>query len=121
MVTILAGALAESSSTRIPRPRYSSRRRRRRASDSVSLPDFGAATSTGGRSASPASSRTARGRNDAAEKVAGVLFPTSGSKTVAASEKRSEAEAEVLDLVGGPCRIRTGDQLVKSQLLYRLS
>jgi Phage integrase family len=54
-----------------------------------------------------------------AEKVAGVLFGTSGSISVAVSGTEKQEPAQVVDLDGGPCADRTRDQLVKSQLLYR--
>jgi integrase len=50
---------------------------------------------------------------------------TPGSKMVAATPSKGPQQlpdrAEVIDLNGGPCRDRTYDQLIKSQLLYQLS
>ncbi len=57
----------------------------------------------------------------AADKVAEALFEARSSRMVAAAKNAEQESAEVLDLNGGPCWIRTSDQLVKSQLLYRLS
>ena len=38
------------------------------------------------------------------------------------SQKKTGARSpERLSFIGGPCRIRTYDQLIKSQLLYQLS
>ncbi len=44
-----------------------------------------------------------------------------GSKLVADARDAEIPGAEVIDLNGGPCRDRTYDQLIKSQLLYQLS
>jgi integrase len=57
----------------------------------------------------------------AGEKVHGLLFGNSGHKTVPKPAARHRRKSQVTELIGGPCAIRTRDQLVKSQLLYRLS
>jgi integrase len=44
-----------------------------------------------------------------------------GSKLVADETPEEIPGAQVIDLNGGPCRDRTYDQLIKSQLLYQLS
>ena len=56
-----------------------------------------------------------------ADTAAATLFSGDGSKVVAKSADSAKREAEVIDLNGGPCRDRTYDQLIKSQLLYQLS
>ncbi len=56
----------------------------------------------------------------AADKLA-LLALGSGSKTVANAEPHDLENSQVVEMNGGPCRDRTCDQLVKSQLLYRLS
>ena len=56
-----------------------------------------------------------------ADTAAATLFSGDGSKVVAKSAEPEKVEAEVSDLNGGPCRDRTYDQLIKSQLLYQLS
>ena len=59
------------------------------------------------------------------ERIGATLFSGDGSKVVAATPSegadRPKPEAQVLDFDGGPCRDRTYDQLIKSQLLYQLS
>jgi hypothetical protein len=62
----------------------------------------------------------------AAEKLAELAFgekPSDivGSKTVADEEIAEFDETQLIELVGGPCRNRTCDHLIKSQMLYRLS
>ena len=37
------------------------------------------------------------------------------------TKKGQAPETQPLDFIGGPCRIRTCDPLIKSQLLYQLS
>jgi integrase len=44
-----------------------------------------------------------------------------GSKLVADEAAEEILGAQVIGLIGGPCRDRTYDQLIKSQLLYQLS
>jgi len=60
-----------------------------------------------------------------ADATAAALFSGDGSKMVAeATSKAVDAplvSTQVFDLNGGPCRDRTYDQLIKSQLLYQLS
>jgi integrase len=56
-----------------------------------------------------------------ADTTADTLFSGDGSKVVAENSEPEVREAEVIDLNGGPCRDRTYDQLIKSQLLYQLS
>jgi hypothetical protein len=45
----------------------------------------------------------------------------SGSKMVADEEITELEDTQPVELVGGPCRNRTCDHLIKSQMLYRLS
>ena len=61
--------------------------------------------------------------NKAADKLAELAlgFGESGSKMIAAEELLDAEAAQLIEKNGGPCKIRTCDQLVKSQLLYRLS
>ncbi len=56
-----------------------------------------------------------------ADTAAETLFSGDGSKAVAEDAAPEIRKAEVIDLNGGPCRDRTYDQLIKSQLLYQLS
>ena len=49
------------------------------------------------------------------------LSDSVSSKVVATNEALNEENSQVIEMNGGPCRSRTCDQLVKSQLLYRLS
>jgi len=44
-----------------------------------------------------------------------------GSKLVAEGRGGEIPDAQVIEFYGGPCRDRTYDQLIKSQLLYQLS
>jgi integrase len=59
------------------------------------------------------------------ERIAVTLFSGDGSKVVANegsdSSKDEPRTAEVIDMIGGPCRDRTYDQEIKSLLLYQLS
>jgi hypothetical protein len=48
------------------------------------------------------------------EKVAGLLFAASGSKTVATDSGAAPQVAEVFELFGAPGEIRTPDPLVRS-------
>lgn len=49
----------------------------------------------------------------AGEKVQGLLFGSSGSKVVAPPRARTRKAVQVIEKFGGPCAIRTRDQLVK--------
>ncbi len=55
---------------------------------------------------------------EATGKPDGDNMVTNGQKNAPQTEK---SKGQVLDFVGGPCRDRTYDLLIKSQLLYQLS
>ena len=46
---------------------------------------------------------------------------TLGHSLVTPAESVGGRDEQLIDLIGGPCRDRTYDQLIKSQLLYQLS
>jgi hypothetical protein len=59
--------------------------------------------------------------NFARAQVASAAPPWSKKTMETAHNKTGTQLALVPVLIGGPCKIRTYDQLIKSQLLYQLS
>ena len=61
------------------------------------------------------------GNKGAVDRLDGFGEIPSGSKMVANAPFAMEDDSQLLDFIGGPCRSRTYDPLIKSQLLCQLS
>jgi hypothetical protein len=61
------------------------------------------------------------GNKAAVDQLDGVPGTQSGSRMVAKPPPGGGEASEPIEKIGGPCRTRTYDPLIKSQLLYQLS
>ena len=61
------------------------------------------------------------GSKAAVDRLDGVPDTQSGSKVVTEPLTERGEPSEPTEKIGGPCRTRTYDPLIKSQLLYQLS